>query len=149
MLLPSVYFRSYWVQRNASQVRQYWAGLADVKRNGGNLTESRVFLRAPGAAAPSADGSGTVSNLLTLVPPEAGLYKASRIGSSNDAAALIVQKLIGPEPQRSRDWIYAPLAVSPDIRTGGEGDLETRIDQQPLPSDAGIADRRCRTRNAR
>ena len=53
---------------------------------------------------------------------------------------LIVQKLIGPQPQRSRDWRYAPPAVSPDLRAGSEGDLETRIDEQPLPSDAGISD---------
>jgi hypothetical protein len=137
-----VYFRSYWIQRNASEVRQYWAGVADVRRAGGNIAESRVFLRTPESAEPASSiaDSGSVSNLLALVPPEAGLYKASRVSGSGEAAALIVEKLIGPEPQRSGDWRYAPLAVSPDDRAGNEGDLETRIDQQPLPSDAGIAD---------
>jgi hypothetical protein len=140
-LVKSVYFRSYWVQRNASVVRQYWAGVADVRRTGGNITETRVFLRTPGAVEPAVStADGTVSSLLSLVPPEAGLYKASRVNESGEAAALIVQKLIGPEPQRSHDWRYAPLAVSSDSRAGSEGDLETRIDQQPLPSDAGISD---------
>ena len=140
-LVKSVYFRSYWIQRNASMVRQYWAGVADMRRDGGNITETRVFLRTPEAVESmrAAIGSGTVSSLLALVPPEAGLYKASRAGESSEVAALLVQKLIGPQPAHSRDWREAPSAVSPDSRAGNEGDLETRIDEQPLPSDAGVS----------
>ena len=33
-------------------------------------------------------------------------------------------------------WRDAPLAVSPDNLAGNEGDLETHIDEQPLPSRA-------------
>jgi hypothetical protein len=138
----SVYFRSYWVQRNASAIRRYWAGVADVKRTGGDVVESRVFLRAPDAPEPAPTGSDSaaVSGLLALVPPEAGLYKASRVSDSSEVAGLIVQKLIGPHTQPARDWREAPSAVSPDSRAGSEADLETRIDEHPLPSDAGIAD---------
>ena len=49
-LVKSVYFRSYWVQRNVSAVRRYWTGVADVKRSPAAITETRVFLRAPDAA---------------------------------------------------------------------------------------------------
>jgi hypothetical protein len=138
-LVQSVYFRSYWIQRNASVVRQYWAGVADVRRTNGNIVETRVLLRAPDATAAGA-GAATVSNLLALVPPDAGVYKAQRVSDPGDAAALIVQKLIAPQPQSRRDERYAPPAVSPDDNAGSEGDLETRIDEQPLPSDAGISD---------
>ena len=142
LVVKSEYFRSYWIQRNASVVRRHWAGVADVKRIGDAVTETRVFLRAPDAEAPAptASDSGAVSRLLALVPPEAGLYKASRVGESSALAALIVEKLVGPQPQAARDWRDAPVAVSPDNPAGSEGDLETRIDEQPLPSDAGIAD---------
>jgi hypothetical protein len=140
LLVKSVYFRSYCIQRNASTVRQYWAGIADVARSGDDLTESRVFLRTPEAPAPVAIDSGAVSNMLALVPPEAGLYKVSPAGEGGELAALIVQKLIGPRPQRSSDWRDAPSAASLDSRAGSEADLETRIDEQPLPADAGIAD---------
>jgi hypothetical protein len=141
-LVKSDYFRSYWIQRDASVVRRYWAGLADVRRSGSAITETRVFLRAPDAQTPlpAASGSGEVSSLLELVPPEAGLYKAARVGDSSTVAALVVEKLIGPQPQSTRDWREAPMAVSPDSQAGGEGDLETRIDEQPLPSDPGISD---------
>ena len=140
-LVASEYFRSYWVQRNASTVRRYWAGVADVKRAAGNITESRVFLRKPDTAEPApADARGAaVSNLLALVPPEAGFYRAWRAGDPSETAALIVQKLIAPPLQRWRDWRDAPMAVSPDSRAGSEADLETRIDEQPLPPDAGTS----------
>jgi hypothetical protein len=140
-LVRSVYFRSYWIQRNASGVRRYWAEVADVRRSAGAVTENRVLLRVPDAAGPApAAGDDAVSGLLALVPPEAGLYKASRAGEPSEVAALIVQKLIAPQPQRFGDWREAPAAVSPDSPAGSEGDLETRIDQQPLPPDAGISD---------
>ena len=141
-LVASDSFRSYWVQRNASMVRRYWAGVADVRRTAGNIAETRVFLRKPETAepAPADAGGGAVSSLLALVPPEAGLYRAWRAGEPSETAALIVQKLIAPPAQRWRDWRDAPMAVSPDSRAGSEGDLETRIDEQPLPPDAGTAD---------
>ena len=140
-LVASESFRSYWVQRNASLVRRYWAGVADVKRTAGNITETRVFLRKPDTAEPAAPDSGgaAVSSLLALVPPEAGLYRAGRAGEPSETAALIVQKLIAPQPERGRDWRDAPSAVSPDSRAGSEADLETRIDEQPLPPDAGTS----------
>jgi hypothetical protein len=140
-LVASDSFRSYWVQRNASTVRRYWAGVADVKRTTGNITESRVFLRKPDTAepAPADAGGAAVSSLLSLVPPEAGLYRAWRAGEPSETASLIVQKLIAPQPERWRDWRDAPVAVSPDSRAGSEADLETRIDEQPLPPDAGTS----------
>jgi hypothetical protein len=147
-LVKSVYFRSYWVHRNTSTVRRYWTGVADVKRTAGNITETRIFLRVPQPPPPDRPraNSATPSDLAALVPPEAGMYKASAVGDSSEVAALIVQKLIGPQAERSRDWRYAPMAVSPDIRAGSEGDLETRIGEQPLPTDAGIADSEAATR---
>jgi hypothetical protein len=141
-LVKSDYFRSYWVQRNASSVRRYWAGVADVNRKGNTITETRAFLRAPDAAEPmrAAAGSDSVSSLLEWVPPDAGVYKASDAGEPSEVAALIVQKLIGPSRSNTGDWRDAPSAASPDNPAGSEGDLETRIDERPLPSDAGISD---------
>lgn len=140
-LVASESFRSYWVQRNASTVRRYWTGVADVKRTAGSVTESRVFLRKPDTAEPALTDSGgaAVSSLLALVPPDAGLYRAWRAGDPSETAALIVQKLIAPQPERWRDGRDAPMAVSPDSRAGTEADLETRIDEQPLPLDAGTS----------
>lgn len=137
-LVESVSFRSYWVERNVSAIRQYWTGIADVERTGGGITETRAFLRAPGSVAPA--NSAAVANLLALVPPEAGTYKVSEIADSAAAAGVIVGKIIGSPAARSGDWLAAPYAVSPDNPAGSEGDLETRIDEQPLPADTGVSD---------
>ena len=132
-LAGNVYFRSYWVQRNASEIRRYWAGVDDWKSAGGDFTESRIFLRRPDAAVTEA---GDVAGLLALAPPDAGLYKAI----PGVDAEMIVQKLIGSQGAHVRDLREAPGGVSPDGRAGSEADLETRIDEQPLPRDAGISD---------
>jgi hypothetical protein len=141
-IVKSVYFRSYWIQRNVSDVSRHWAGLSDISRSDGNLVEDRVFLRAPDGAEQNSAvaNSSSVSILLALVPPEAGVYKVSPVRDLPNAAALIVQKLIGTQPQRSRDWREAPSAIPEDQRAGSEADLETRIDEQPLPQDAGESD---------
>jgi len=141
-LVKSVYFRSYWIQRNASVVSRYWAEVADVKRTADTITETRVLLGAPDAANPgrAVSGSDAVSSLLAWVPPDAGLYRASPAGEPSEVAALIVRKLIAPQPQRMGDWRDAPAPVSPDNPAGSESDLEMRIDEQPLPPDAGISD---------
>jgi hypothetical protein len=144
-LVKSVYFRSYWVQRNVSTIRPYWTGVADVKRSAEGITETRAFLRTPGSAAVA--NSAMLPGLLTLVPPEAGVYKVSEIADPAAAAHLIVNKIIGAPEAQSRDWRDAPEAVSPDNRAGSEGDLETRIDEQPLPSDTGLSDSLAAVRN--
>jgi hypothetical protein len=139
-LVKSVYFRSYWVQRNVSTIRRYWTGVTDVNRSGGNITETRVFLRSPDAEPASESGSSTVSGLLPLVPPEAGFYKAWTGSESSATAELIVEKLIGRQPKRERNWEDAPYGVSLENRAGGEADLETHIDERPLPSDTAVLD---------
>jgi hypothetical protein len=139
-LVKSVYFRSYWVQRNVSTISRYWAGVADESRSGETITETRIFLRSPDAPPPPASGSATVSSLLPLVPPETGFYKAWAGGEPSAAAELIVEKLIGRQPQEEMSWQYAPPEFSLENRAGSEADLETRIDEQPLPSGAAISD---------
>ena len=146
LLVKSVYFRSYWVQRNVSSILPYWAGVVDVKRSADTIVETRAFPRTPGSA--QVPGSAIVTRLQALVPPEAGVYKAAESSDSSTLANLIVRKIIGMPSEQSRDWRDAPDAVSPDNRTGGEGDLETRIDEQPLPADPGLAASRVAVRGA-
>jgi hypothetical protein len=43
-------------------------------------------------------------------------------------------------PGHFQDWRTAPSAVSQDAVAGSETDLETRIDEQPLPADAGAVE---------
>ncbi len=131
-LLKSGYFRSYWIQRNASSIRPYWTGIADVTRSRTAITETRVFLRdsETESAAPL-----EVSNLVGLVPPDAGLYRFSIRPAPSAAAALIVQKLMASATTAPIDERFAPVAIALDARAGSEADLETRIDEPPLPAE--------------
>jgi hypothetical protein len=138
-LVKSVYFRSYWVQRNVSTIRRYWTGVADASRAGDNITETRMFLRSPDAEPGPVPGSATVGNLLPLIPPDAGFYKAWTGGDSSAASELIVEKLIGRQSQKERNWRDAPYGISLENRAGSEADLEIRIDERPLPSGADIS----------
>ena len=137
-LAGSVSFRSYWIQRNVSALRAYWTGVADVRRSRTAITESRVFLRQPDAPVPAADSS--VAALVPLVPPDAGFYRAAGGQSAADVAALLVHKLVAPPASESGNLSYAPEAVFPDERAGAESDLETRIDEPPLPAGAGLSE---------
>ena len=103
-LVKSGYFRSYWIQRNASSVRQYWAGVADVTRSPAAITETRLFLRNSEAPATPA----VLSTLVSLVPPEAGLYRISPRPAPSALAATIVSKLIASPMQQALDYRFAP-----------------------------------------
>jgi hypothetical protein len=132
----NVGFRSYWVQRNVSDLKQYWTGLADINRSADAYTESRVFPRSIEASVVR-PRDATVSRLLALVPPNADTYKAINRPSASDAAALIVQKLIAPTQQKSDESRHAPAAVQANT-AGTEADLETRTDEPPLQREAGL-----------
>ena len=135
-LVKTTYFRSYWVERNASQIARYWTGIADVRRTAQELVETRSFLRAP--EQPSA-APAFVSDVVALVPPGAGVYKAWQPESPEQAASLVVARLIGSRPQQAVDWRFAPGAAMPDAQAGTEADLETSIDEPPLPQDPGFS----------
>ena len=137
-LLGSVAFRSYWVQRNVSSLRGYWAGVADVRRAAGSIAETRVFLKTPDAPAPAA---GIVNPLAALAPDEAGLYKAWRLANADEGAELIVRRLMAPAAQHARDRRLAPYEAFLDVRAGSEADLEQRIDEPPLRMNGEAAQR--------
>jgi hypothetical protein len=129
-LVKSDYFRSYWIQRNASSIRQYWAGIADVTRSAAAITEHRVLLRVPPSndAAQPPTAPSSVSTLVALVPPDAGVYRVSSRPNPNQFATLLTAKLLAAASSQPLDYRFAPAAVALDARTGSEADLETRID---------------------
>ena len=118
-LVKSPQFRSYWIQRNASEVRNYWAGLSDLNRTRGEFREERVFLRrSPGPAV-----RGRAEELLRLAPDDAAFCRVWANPEAAAAAALIEEKVLAPK---------ASVAPRNDYTAGSEADLETRIDEPPV-----------------
>lgn len=119
-LLGTAHFRSYWIQRNVSDLRQYRAGIVDLTRSAGEIREERIFLRTEEAAAAEPTA---VNDVLTLAPDDAGLYQVWARPTAAQAAQALEQKILAP-----RQFTHA----SPSATSEDEMDLETQIDEAPL-----------------
>jgi len=134
-LLKTPQYRSYWIQRNATEVRNYRAGIADLFHSGGEIREERVFLRK-NATPPVA---GTADNLMRLAPDTAALCRTWNNPAAAQIVALVEEKLFAPKvtPRISQD--FAPDVDAGNGETGAESDLETRIDEPPFDAHSAIA----------
>src|SRR5258708_6441686 len=60
-IVPSPYFRSYWVQQNVTDMKQYAAAISDLFRDNQEYREERVLLkRAVGGTASSTEEPGDI-----------------------------------------------------------------------------------------
>jgi len=114
-LQQAPHFRSYWVERNASDLREFSSGAADLDRVRGEFRERRVLIRA--TAGTAVTDETRVAELIAMTPDDAGFYRA-RVNPDADAA--IAEKFFSKGP-----------AAVVAARGSGE-DLETRIDTPPL-----------------
>ncbi len=130
LLVRSPHFRSYWIQNNVGEVKEYSAGIVDVFREANQVREERVLVRQQ--AAPSMAARETALGALAMIPANAGLYRAWVAPTAKNAADLIYRKLLAPGPDAPPQSRYAPQAADPDSIAGSEADLETRIDEAPL-----------------
>lgn len=132
-LVGNTYFRSYWIQRNASDVRRFVSGVADIHRTTSEIREQRIFLKRPGLLEelPPPDAMQAAATLAQMAPDDAGLYRVWAAPQIGDAAALVETHILNPRPAIENRPIDAP----PEDQTGVpavEADLETRIDEPPL-----------------
>ena len=137
-------FRTYWIQQNISETRQYWAGLVDLYRGADRYREERVLLPTQdqgaegegGEESPqgevTSEGAKAVADLVKLVPDGAGVYRALANPTAKEALRLVLTKIltphIGPAPVQK----LAPQVSLTSGETGSASDLETRIDQEPV-----------------
>jgi hypothetical protein len=132
-LVPNGYFRTYWVQQNITDLKQYSASVSDVFRSSKQYREERLLIKKEEPKQASLpDGPAAVADVVRLVPSEAGVYQAEANPTSEASFALLETKLLaphlGPVP---------PSQVVPQVRLtsgeqGGGSDLETRIDHAPV-----------------
>src|SRR5260370_3601565 len=73
-LSKSPHFRSYWVQQNITDLKQYVAAISDAGRASGELRENRVLLR--GAEVAPDWNESAVSEITPLSPPSPGTFPA-------------------------------------------------------------------------
>jgi hypothetical protein len=132
-IIPSPYFRSYWVQQNITELAQYFAAVSDLFRSDRQFREERVLLRKAPAAAVSADGFEAAAALVRLVPDDAGVYEAKARPSADSCFELLETKLVSPHLGPAPPTQFAPQVQLGFRETGSGADLESRIDQPPIP----------------
>jgi hypothetical protein len=129
-IVPSPYFRSYWVQRNVTEMKQYRSAVADLHMDSGDFREERVLLpKAPlenSASAPNLDA------LVALLPQHAGVYRAVAAPGVDAAMDSINEKLLLRTTGGFTDMRAAPDADVSVHEVGSASDFETRIDAAPL-----------------
>lgn len=144
-IVPSPYFRSYWIQRNVTDMKQYSAAVSDLFRSGKEYREERVLLKkAPGAGTVAEnDGVAGVAELARLVPAQAGVYEVKANPSPSECFTLLETKILAPHLGPAAAEKLAPQVALTSGETGIGSDMETRIDQPTVPqsvaSDSGAS----------
>jgi len=146
-LVPSPYFRTYWVQQNITDLKQYSAAVSDLFRSRKQYREERVLLRknvnrdaasvppggsSPDVAAVSPGGPEATAELVRLVPDAAGVYQARAYPTADACFNLLETKLLTPHLGPAPGSQLAPQVQLSSGESGGGSDLETRIDQAPV-----------------
>ena len=127
-IVPSPYFRSYWVQRNISEMKQYRSALSDLHRTRQAYREDRILLRKPGATSTA---SGDVRDLLSLAPSDAAFASAIASPTSDRVLAEMRENLLELKPERAQTVWSAPSAPLQQ-NAGSASDFEQRIDVAPV-----------------
>jgi len=128
-IVPSPYFRSYWIQQNITEMKQYRAAISDLYRSNQVYREERVLLRK--IASDGAPANPDISQLAAAVPSGIGFYKALSAPTPQQTLDLLKDKLLDPRPYTLSTHQYAPSVTMTDQNTGQASDFETRIDNAP------------------
>jgi hypothetical protein len=137
-LVPSPYFRSYWIQQNVADMKQYSAAVSDLFLSSKEYREERLLVKKTAPAAEStatadaAAGAAAVSDLARLVPPDTSVFQLRASPTPESALALLETKLLAPHLGPGVASRFAPQVTLTSGETGNTSDLETRIDIAPV-----------------
>jgi hypothetical protein len=109
-IVPSPYFRSYWVQRNVTEMKQYSSAVSDLYRTSQSYREERVLVRRAGLTVVS---HGDVRTLAALAPEDVAFYAAQASPDAENLLRSLRDNLLEVRPERqAASYITAPAAVA-------------------------------------
>jgi hypothetical protein len=129
-IVKTPYFRSYWVQQNVTEMKEYRAAMDDLYSEPTQMREERVLL--PKSVEDPGASQAELGELLALVPPRASAYRAVATDDAGIAVAALDDKLLERRVSQYDDGRIAPTADLNEQQTGSASDLETRIDAAPI-----------------
>ncbi|MDR3735225.1 MAG: hypothetical protein P4L10_06775 [Acidobacteriaceae bacterium] len=127
-IVPSPYFRSYWIQRNITAMKQFSSSVSNLYRTAGSFREERVLLPVSPDTIPS---RVDLQPMLALLPTSAGVYRATALPGVDQVLDTLNDKLLTRNPSAYRDERIAPVADVTVQNAGSAADLDTRIDETP------------------
>lgn len=134
-IVPSPYFRSYWIQQNITDMKQYGSAISDLTRSDKEYREERTLFRASALKdAPDTKGPAAVAEILRLVQANNGVYEAKANPDPKDSMELVTAKILAPHLGPAAPEKLAPQVQLGSGETGSNSDLETRIDLPPAPT---------------
>ncbi len=131
-LVPTPYFRSYWIQRNITQMKQYRAAIADLYREPSQFREERALLLKNSEPAPALSATEPALETLAALAPATGVFRATRTDDPAAAIAALEDKLLDRSPTADSSLTDAPDPSLTPTESGSDSDLETSIDT-PTP----------------
>ncbi len=127
-IVRTPYFRSYWVQQNLTEMKQYTAAVSDLYREGRSYREERVLVRRAPLSAPV---PGDATALAALAPEDAAFYASQASPEPEKLLATLRDDLLAPRPEQAADsYASAPSAAS-DQHAGSAAQLDVAIDTAP------------------
>lgn len=131
-IVPTPYFRSYWIQQNITELKHYTAALSDLYLSPKEFREERTLLPvASDGPLPTAD----LAPLLHVVPANTGVYRAIAHPTTEQALDALNDKLLARTPSSLRDHHIVPPVDLGVQDVGSSTDLDTRIDTPAIPSE--------------
>jgi hypothetical protein len=129
-ILPSPYFRSYWIQQNMTELKQFSSAVSDLYLGPQSFREERVLIPTTTEdASPTAD----LAPFLQLLPANAGVYRVTAQPTTDLIVNVLNEKILSRSPSSYRDQRLAPVADLSVQNAGSPADLDTRIDALPIP----------------
>jgi hypothetical protein len=128
-IVPSPYFRTYWVQQDITDMKQYSAAVSDLFRSRKQYREERALIRKTSPPPIAPVGLEAAAGLVRLIPEGAGMYEAKAYPSADSCFDVIETKLLAPHLGPAPASEIAPQVQLTSGETGTGSDLETRIDQ--------------------
>jgi hypothetical protein len=118
-------FRTYWIQQNVTDMKQYKSVVANLYRDAGGMREERVLLPKSEVATTDVD----LGQITALVPDRTVVYRATAKPTAVDALAALQTKVLDRGVGSYEDTTVAPVAALDVPQAGSVADLETRIDE--------------------
>jgi hypothetical protein len=128
-IVPSPYFRSYWIQRNVTEMKQYSSTVSDLYRSSQSYREERVLVRRSGLSAVL---HGDVRMLAALAPEDAAFYAAEASPNPENLLRSLRDNLLEVRPeQQAASYTTAPTAARAE-NAGSTAMLDISIDKEPI-----------------